>query len=295
MIPQERFRTSATLDNRGAIDSALMLRAQGRPEEALRLLYGPGEFSRDLYNLRGDLQLELGQIQEAVGSYSTVISFEADNTYAYDNLALCLRKLKHWKAAAEVFRKLLSYDSHRDQARIGLADCLLHLNRPEEALACFDMCWSEAAQVPALFGKAVALQLLCRFDEAEAIYERLLELDPKAEEAFSNLIAMGIEVFDLVRVQRYSLRLLELCPQSKIALQGLTVVAVERLEYENAGHYFARLIALEHDGILSNDESGGDNGGTTEYVLSPEVLERLNQTRRNVFTSAAKAAGMGTR
>ena len=56
--------------------------------------------------------------------------------------------------------------------------------------------WSEAARKPAMFGKAVALQILRRFDEAEAAYERLLAQDSRAEEALTNLLAMGLEVFD---------------------------------------------------------------------------------------------------
>ena len=150
--------------------------AEHRLQEALELLSAPGDYAQDVYTLRGDLQVELGQIHEAVGSYSTVIALDPENLYAHRNLAACLHRLSRWEAGADAFRKILDRDTYSDAARLGLSDCLLHLNQPEDALTCFEACWSESAFQPALFGKATALQLLRRFDEAEAMYLRFLEL-----------------------------------------------------------------------------------------------------------------------
>ena len=250
------------------IREALALRAKGRLAEALDALSGSGGFSQDLYVLRGDLQLEMGEVQKALESYSTVVAFQNDNVYAHRHLAECLCRLKSWSAAADAYRKLLELDP-LDYVRIGLGDCLLHLNRAEEALQCFDQCWSEGSRVQALFGKAVALQLLRRFDEAEAAYERLVALEPKSEEAFSNLVAMSVEASDPVRVFRYSRRLLELCPDSLVALQGLTMVAVERGDYDDAAIHFNRVLA--HPG----DSGLGHEGKAAEYRIDMETVQRL--------------------
>jgi len=261
------------------VEAALGLRASGRVMEALELLSGPGDFSQDACMLRGDLQLQLGHIHEALGSYSTVIALESDNIYALHRLARCLSRLERWGAAAETFRKLLSYDTYSDQARIGLGDCLLHLNRPEEALSCFEACWSEAARVPAMFGKAVAMQLLRRFDEAQVLYERILAIEPRSEEALGNLIAINTEGFDLARVHRYALRLVELRPQSTVALQALTLVAVERRDYETAAHYFADLLEHAPEGTLSHSHEG-DESDEIEYVLSGDAVAQLSKFGR---------------
>src|SRR5260370_18416765 len=90
------------------VEAARALHASGRTQEALDLLSEPGDFSQDVYTLRGDLQLQLGQLHEALGSYSTVIAFERHNMYAHHQLALCLCRLERWELAAETFRKLLS-------------------------------------------------------------------------------------------------------------------------------------------------------------------------------------------
>lgn len=290
MIGPQDFRGGGAAPARAMSDpisSALALRAAGRLKQALEVVSGPAEFSADLYNLRGDLQLELGQIEEAARTYTAVIASEPGNMYAHYHLALCLQRQKRWDAAVLTLRKLLAYDPRRDHVRIRLGECLFHLNRLEEALDCFDLCWSEAARVPALFGKALMLQLLRRLDEAELTYERVLELDPKAEEALSNLIAMSVEVFDLQRVYHYATRLLEVSPQSTLALQGLTLVALERREYDTAASYFSRLAERASDGQLSRND---ENSDAIEYRVSREVVERLNEIRSTRFAPGGKRA-----
>jgi tetratricopeptide (TPR) repeat protein len=258
------------------LQAALTLRAQGRLQEALDVLSSSGEFMPDHYTLRGDLQLELGQFKEAAGSYFTVTVSAPDNIYAQCNLGMCLRRLERWEQAAEAFQAVLNLDAHRDPIRLELADCLLHLNRFEPALECFDQCWSDAARRPALFGKAVALQLLRRFDEAETVYERVLTLDSRAEEAYSNLIAMSVERVDLERVQRFSQRLLEVNPRSLVGFQGIALVAIERGEVESAARSFFHIVEAAPDSIRA---SGEDSDGSVEYRVSRKVIERLQESR----------------
>jgi tetratricopeptide (TPR) repeat protein len=259
------------------VEEARALHAGGRSREALDLLCGPGDFSLDVYTLRGDLQLQLGQIHEALGSYSAVVAIERNNMYALHRLAVCFCLLERWELAVETFRKLLAHDTYSDQAHIGLGECLLHLKRPEEALPCFEACWSEAARRVALFGKAVALQLLRRFDEAEALYERILELDPNSEEALGNLIAMSMEVFDLSRVHRYAVRLAGVSPRSVLALQALTLVAFERRDYETAADHFADLMKVAPEESFSR---GGEAEDEIVYRLSEKDVARLSKLRR---------------
>jgi tetratricopeptide (TPR) repeat protein len=130
-----------------------------------------------------------------------------------------------------------------------------------------------------LFWKAVALQLFRRFDEAEALYERILAIEPKSEEALGNLIAINTEAFDLARVHRYALRLVGLCPQSTVALQALTLVAVERRDYETAAHYFADLLEHAPEGTLSHSHEG-DESDEIEYVLSGDAVAQLSKFGR---------------
>ena len=261
------------------VEAALRLRAEGCIGQALEALSAHGDYAQDAYTLRGDLQKELGQFHEAVGSYSTVIALDPQNMYAHRNLAACLRGLGRWDAAAAAFRTILDCDSYSDDARIGLGDCLLHLKKPEEALACFEACWSEAALPRVLFGKAVALQLLRRFDTSQALYLRLLELKPDSEEALSNLIAVSMEVFDLSGVERYADRLVAHNPASITGLQALTLVAFERRSYERAAEYYQRLMEITSEEKLAPCETED----VLEYRLNGKSIELLNQVRQDLF------------
>ena len=63
------------------------------------VLVSPGEFSVDFYTLRGDIQLELGRINEAAGSYFAVITAGPGNLHAQYSLGVCLRLLEWWQPA----------------------------------------------------------------------------------------------------------------------------------------------------------------------------------------------------
>ena len=268
------------------LPAALALRAQGRLQEALDALSVPSEFSLDFYILRGDLELELGRVQEAAESYSIVIAEEPDHIYAQGQLGLCQQRMHNWDSAARAFEAVLQFDAHRDEVRLHLAGCLLRLQRFGAALECFDKCWSEASQRRALFGKAVALQFLRRFDEAEKLYERLLAIDPYCEEALSNMIAMAMEVFELGRVQKYSQRLLELNSRSAAAYKGLGLCAIERRDYPAASRYYQQVAEIE-PGITIPPKEAGD---AVEYRISRKVFDSLEEARRQQKSRAARAA-----
>ena len=268
------------------LQAALALRAQGRLQEALDTLSVPGEFSIDFYILRGDLELEMGQVQEAAESYATVIAEEPDHIYAQGQLGSCQQRLQNWDAAARAFEAVLQFDPHRDEVRLNLAGCLLRLQRFGGALACFDKCWSEASRRRALFGKAVCLQLLRRFDEAENHYERLLAIDPYAEEVLANMIAMAMEVFELGRVQKYSQRLLELNSRSAAAYKGLALCAIERRDYPAASRYYQQVAELEPGVTIPSTETGD----AVEYRISRKVFDSLEEARRTQKSRAARAS-----
>lgn len=257
------------------LQAALALHSQGRFQEALDLLSGPGEFPADVYTLRGDLLMELGRLTDAAGSYYTATVQAPANLYARSHLGSCLRRLGRWEPAVDAFQPVLEADPHRDSIRLEMGDCLLRLNRLEKALECFDKCWSESAQRRALFGKGVALQLLRRFEEAEIVYERVLALDGKAEEALANLIALSMEVFDLERVQRYSRRLVEINPRSVPGLQGLTLVAVERGEMEIAARHFSNLWEQAPESLGTARSTSDDD--VMEYRVSRKAMERIRE------------------
>jgi tetratricopeptide (TPR) repeat protein len=228
------------------IDAALALRASGYLEEALHALASPNEYNAYLCTIRGEIEFALGRYQDAALSYFAVVHSEPDNADAHYNLALCLQRSDRWDASCQAFERTLALNPGHHPARLGLGASLLYLNRLDEALDAFHRC-SDAFESPAGFGKAVALQLLHRFGEAENAYQGLLALDPSSEETLSNLIALNIENQDVDRIRDYSQRLLKIAPQSPAALQGLAAVALELGDHHAAARYCDRIVQLAPD------------------------------------------------
>lgn len=156
-----------------------------------------------------------------------------------------------------------------DLARVDLGDCLLRLQRFEEAIACFGLCSSRALVQPARFGKAVALQGMGLLEEAASAYEVLLAEHPPVEEALANLIAIHVELFRLPQVEEYSRRLLELNPQAPAALKGLAMLLIERHDFANAMRCLSQ---------LSNaaPETGHRENGI-EYRFGQTVIRNLEE------------------
>ncbi|MDP8990601.1 MAG: tetratricopeptide repeat protein [Acidobacteriota bacterium] len=225
------------------IEKALELRAAGRLVEALEALGASSEFDPRLSSLKAEIEFALGRFEDAALNYFAVTMADPDNADLQQNLALCLACCERWDLAAEAFERVLRLDAERVDARLGLGSCLLHLNRAEEALVNFTRCGAGMA----LFGKAVALQSLQRFEEAGRMYETWLAVEPDSEEALSNLIAMSIERRDWERTSDYAARLLEICPQSTVALQGLATAAFGNADHPAAAAYCDQILEWAPD------------------------------------------------
>ena len=107
----------------------------------------------------------------------------------------------------------------------------------------------------ALFGKAVSLQLLWKFDEATALYLKILEKNPQSEECLVNLITIGMARKDHASIQQYSERLLTMRPFSQAALEGLATCAF------HANDYRSRLALLR--------QAGGVHAGSLRALVQP--------------------------
>lgn len=246
MTPANVIEISLQPGVQSKIDAALALRSSGHLEEALRALDNPSEYNPYLYTIRGEIEFVLGRYQDAALSFFAVVHSEPDNADAHYNLALCLQRSDRWDASCQAFQRALMLDPSHHSARLGLGASLLYLNRLQEALEVFYAC-SDAGPIPGGFGKAVALQLMRRFGEAEIAYEELLASDPNSEETLSNLIALTMETEDLDRARDYSQRLLKISPQSSIALQGLASVALHGQDHHAAARYCDRIVQIAPD------------------------------------------------
>ena len=111
---------------------------------------------------------------------------------------------------------------------------------------CFEDClFSNVDRERALLGKAVALQKLMRYEEADLAYRELLQITPNAAEPLGNLIALSVARQDAKAVGEYSRRLLQMDPRSKAALQGLATQALWNGDHAAAIGYCKRVVEVD--------------------------------------------------
>ncbi len=153
-----------------ALARAVSLHLEGKSREALRELdhaVDGGNSDKEVYSARGHIQFELEMYEDAARSYESLLMLEPGSVSASFNLAVCQEKLGRWVEAAENFSRVLQADGSRMDARLGLGICLLHQKNAQPALEAFEACLGKTpSDETPMFGKAVALELLERYDEA---------------------------------------------------------------------------------------------------------------------------------
>ncbi len=109
-----------------------------------------------------------------------------------------------WSEAAREFQETLRRDPHHTQAALDLADALIELKRPEDALRFYDLAAAQAdGGAPAQLGRAKSLKMLGRKDEARQTLEALVRQDP-------NHAAAAVELAQLESAAGRHARALEL-------------------------------------------------------------------------------------
>ncbi len=171
----------------------------------------------------GQFLLRHGRLEEAVTILRSALDLLPEMPGALQNLGIALRRLNRYKAATSALRRALELDPGLVLARMELAESLLSDDAPAEAetvvqplltenspnaasielnarilaalkqddaaLAEFDQAATVApGMVKPIFSKALFLQSLGRFEDAEDLLRQVMELDPKNGESYQALM-----------------------------------------------------------------------------------------------------------
>lgn len=231
------------------VDLAESLWESGRAEEALATLAGTDAVDPEVYSLRGEIEFAMCRFQEAALSFTALVTAVPDCGDGHYNLALALMRTAKWEGAAGALQRALRLDRHRPDAWAALGVCLLESQMPAEALAAFERSRThgiagEAQWAQASLGRATALHLLSRLEEARSAYENFLESDPANPDVIQNLIALAAAAGDVPALTHYSQRLLALNPLSIAGLQGLASVALYQGDFQSLARYSDQIMVL---------------------------------------------------
>jgi tetratricopeptide (TPR) repeat protein len=231
------------------LDLAESLWETGQLEDALSLLAGEDTADPTVYALRGEIEFAMGRFQEAALSFTALVTVEPACGDGHYNLGLALLRSQKWEGAAAAFQRALRLDRNRPDAWAGLGVCLLEEGRPEDALEAFERSRShglagEVAWAQACFGRAAALHLLGRLEEARAVYESLLDSGPQSHDVISNLVALTAALGDVHALDAYARRLLQIDPHSVAALKGLAAVALSVGDSQSLARYCDQIMEI---------------------------------------------------
>ena len=211
-----------------------------------------------------------GAPDPVVERYSLAVAVEADPAARRLDLAEKQERLPEWERAADSFRRVLQVEPGSAEALIGLGACLLHLDSAEEALHCFEQCCSDTERPRALLGKAVALQKLGYYEDADRAYRDLLQITPDSPEPLANLIALSVTRRDSVAIAEFSHRLLRVDSRNKTALQGLATLAFWEGDQTAAVDYCSRLVEVDPTSF-----EGWHNLGFANRMMFPAKLRSI--------------------
>jgi len=124
-----------------ALARSVSLHLEGKRKEALKELNTAlenGEETTEILAAKGHIQFELEQFDDALKTYERLLASAPRHPTASFNLGICYEKLGRWTEATDSFQKALDSDPQRSEAQLGLGICLLHQEKPEPAIACFD-------------------------------------------------------------------------------------------------------------------------------------------------------------
>ena len=241
-------KTQTSDSAKAVLTRAIALHRDGRRDQAVALLDAAGRAAPQepgLFAAKAHILFEAGHFDEAIASYQRALSSKPGDASLNFSLGLAFERLSRWNEAGDALEKTLTAEPQHQQARLGLAICLLHQQRAEEALDNFDRLIEQGFEdrQTAEFGKAIALQLLCRYDEAVNLYGSLLARNPQNEGVLSNLLALGMARKDEALVSDCAERLLAINGESGAATAVIAAQAFATGDYAAAVEHYATLVA----------------------------------------------------
>ena len=221
-----------------ALVRAMTSHLEGRTEEAavaLRTAIDGGETQPEAFLFLGQIHFEARRYEDALAVYQQLLGEDADHAAGVFNAAVCQERLARWNEAADLFRRSSEGEPPRPEAWLGMGVCGLHQRRADDALNGFDQYLLHDPDCEAaLFGRAVALQMLRRFDEAMAVYDRFRSAGEPSAELLTNILAVAVARKDAGELARVASELAKVRPGTRQTSEAEAYAAIIAGDWELA-------------------------------------------------------------
>ncbi len=248
-MPSMKMRAASS----PSIVKAVSLHIEGRAAEAIAELKAAvegGDRHPDVYLMLGQFHFESEQWEQAADTYRRLVELDRQHATGSFNLGVCQHRIHAWVEAEASFRQSLANQPGRLEAHMGLGIACLQQQKGQAALEAFDRVLAkDKTSEAALFGRAAALQLLKRYEEAVAEYDKVSVKDAALQiDLTKNCLAAAAAQRDLPGLKRYGQKLLDLDGESGPAHEALGVASLMSGDFKTAVDFFEGAIAAGVEG-----------------------------------------------
>lgn len=248
-IPHLQIAQDSLRNTDALIQLADALNHSGATKEAVELIekHYPNFHDDPVYlNFRGNLHLEIGQLNAATESYHQAIRIAPENPLAYNNLGVALLKQTRFDEAAGYFRKAVALAPDNADFLFSLGNALTELGRTAESIPLLEngnRRWEN--NVNGLTNLGLAYVTARQAERALIPLKQALALAPSDPEAHNNLGA-AYEALDQheLACQCYY-QALQLKPDYPQPFNNLGNIALAKLELEEAATFYLKAIHLD--------------------------------------------------
>lgn len=285
-----------------AVVQAVSLYLEGKKEEAIRRLEKAAQLpdaASDVFSFLANFEIERQRVPEAAAYFEKAVKLNPGSKTDLYNLGVCRYREGNWAVAADLFRRAaeVDLDSGRAECLLARAICHLHLSEPPAALDLFEQVLrQESDSRTAWFGKAVALHLMRKRDDAEQIYRRLQQEDaqagrPENPELLLNRLSIALFVRDEALIRELADKLLALGEPLYLmaAQEALATVAFHRERFTDAAKHLEKLTELM-PGVaeawfnlgVARQQLGQVRPAIEAYLTAVEIEPSLKQAHANL-------------
>lgn len=247
-MPSMKMRAASS----PSIVKAVSLHMEGRASEAIAELtkaVKEGDRHPDVYLMLGQFHFEGEHWDAAADTYRRLVELDRKHGTASFNLGVCQHRLHAWIEAEASFRQSLANQPARVEAQLGLGIACLQQQKGQAALEAFDRVLAkDSLSEPARFGRAAALQLLKRYEEALAEYDKIPAQAALRIDLTKNCLAAAAAQRDVAGLKRYGQKLFDLDSESGPAHEALGVAALMSGDFKTAVGFYEGAIAAGVEG-----------------------------------------------
>jgi len=229
---------------------------------------------------------ELGRYEEAINLSLKGAELHPEDNGMQNHLALCYLSSGKWSDASDIFQRLVNEGENSPELRYNLAFCLALEDKHREALLLLPDAEDHYLSIPAMAHlKVRALHYIAEIDEAIALGERLLILNPEDAVLHGLLSTLYIDSEDFEQSKIHAEQAIALGSNLKNidAISSLGTIALSDQDDNKATEYFDKALQLQPKNgrawlglgmanMLKNDLNSAEKNFEHALIHMPEHL-----------------------